>query len=313
MPDPTLSSIQLTAEAAGQRLDQFVAGAVSDLSRTEVQRLIKAGQVVVNGRPSKASYHLEQGDTVRVDIPPRQLHTIHPEDIPLDVLYEDGDLAAVNKPAGMVVHPAYGNLSGTLVNAALARWPEMQRVTGEDRAGIVHRLDKDTSGVIVLARTSAALKSLQAQFKARTVKKKYVALVDGHPPTDTGLIDAPIGRDKRLRKRMAVIPRGRPSQTRYDVLEKFEECCLLSLEPASGRTHQLRVHLAWLGHPVVADAVYGHRKQRTACPRLFLHAAELQVDSPSTGERLTFSAPLPAELEDVLAGLRAELGPWQRS
>jgi 23S rRNA pseudouridine1911/1915/1917 synthase len=304
--------IQLTPDTPGQRLDQYVAAAVDALSRTETQRLIKAGQVTVNGSPAKASYHVEEGDTITVVIPPPQSQVIAPEDIPLDVLYEDDDLAAIHKPAGMVVHPAFGHNSGTLVNAALARWPDMRRVTGEDRAGIVHRLDMDTSGVILLAKTSEALKSLQAQFKARTVHKRYLALVDGHPQTDTGIIEAPIGRDPRQRKRMAVVKRGRASMTRYDVLEKFEACALLSLEPATGRTHQLRVHLAWLGNPVVGDDVYGHRKQRVECPRLFLHAAELQVDSPSTSARLTFSAPLPAALEDVLARLRAEVHPlWQ--
>ena len=311
MTDTPPISIDLSPETPGQRLDQYLAAAVSTLSRTEAQRLIKAGQVTVNGGVAKASYRLEPGDTVRVEIPPHQPQTVAAEDIPLSVLYEDGDLAAVDKPAGMVVHPAYGNASGTLVNAALARWPEMRRVTGEDRAGIVHRLDKDTSGVIVLARTSEALKSLQAQFKARSVAKKYLALVDGFPQTDTGLIDAPIGRDLRQRKRMGIVRKGRPSQTRYTVLEKFEGCCLLLLEPATGRTHQIRVHLAWLGNPVVGDSVYGHRRQQVECPRLFLHAAELQVDSPSTGTRLVFSAPLPPELEEVLARLRASSAdPW---
>jgi 23S rRNA pseudouridine1911/1915/1917 synthase len=186
----------------------------------------------------------------------------------------------------------------------------MSRITGEDRAGVVHRLDKDTSGVILLAKTSDALKSLQAQFKARTVKKTYLALADGHPQTDTGLIDAPIGRDPRQRKRMAVVRHGRASRTRYQVLETFDECCLLSLEPATGRTHQIRVHLAWLGNPVVGDGVYGHRRQHIDCPRLFLHAAGLQIDSPSTGQRLAFSAPLPPDLEEVLARLRAGSRPW---
>jgi 23S rRNA pseudouridine1911/1915/1917 synthase len=310
MPDsPT--TLHLTPDTPGQRLDQYVAAVVSTLSRTEVQRLIKGGQVMVGGRLAKSSYRIEAGDTVDVTIPAPQPHVISPENIPLDVIYEDLDLAAVDKPAGMVVHPAFGNTSGTLVNAALARWPDMRRVTGEDRAGIVHRLDKDTSGVIVLAKTSAALKSLQEQFKARTVYKKYLALAEGHPRTDTGLIDAPIGRDPRQRKRMAVIRRGRSAQTRYEVIETFDECVLLALEPATGRTHQIRVHLTWLGHPIVGDDAYGRRKQHIAAPRLFLHAAELQVDSPSGGQRLTFSAPLPAELEEVLVRLRDEHGAWR--
>lgn len=295
----------LTADPPGARLDQFVAASVPALSRTEAQRLIKAGRILVNDRLAKSSYRLEPGDAIRVTIPPSQSREVAPEDIPLDILYEDADLVAIDKPTGMVVHPAYGNLSGTLVNAALARWPEMRRITGEERAGIVHRLDKDTSGVMVLAKTPDALKALQEQFKSRSVYKRYIALVDGIPDSPAGLIDAPIGRDSRQRKRMAVIKKGRLSQTRYDVLEIFADCALLSLEPATGRTHQLRVHLSWLGYPIVADPVYGHRKQRVECPRLFLHASVLQVNSPSSGLALRFESPLPSELEQVLRLLRA--------
>jgi len=300
-PDP----IYLACDQPGQRLDQFVAAAVADLSRTEVQRLIKDNQIAVNGHPAKASYRVEAGDEITVTIPPRQPQTLEAESIPLDVIYEDDDLAAIHKPAGMVVHPAIGNETGTLVNAALSRWPDMRRVTGEERAGVVHRLDKDTSGVIVLAKTNAALKSLQEQFKARTVYKKYLALAEGLPASATGVIDAPIGRDSRQRQRMAVVRNGRASITRYRVIETFAECSLLELEPSTGRTHQIRVHLTWLGHPIVGDKVYGRRKQAIESSRLFLHAAELEVDSPSTGERLRFAAPLPPELEDVLARLRA--------
>ncbi len=307
---PNETTIELTAEQPGQRLDQFVAAALDDLSRTEAQRLIKDGQIVVNGRTAKPSYRVEAGDTIRVTIPPPKAQSIEPEAIPLDVLYEDGDLVAVNKPAGMVVHPATGNEHGTLANAALARWPEMRRITGEERPGIVHRLDKDTSGVIVLAKTSAALKSLQDQFKARAVYKRYIALAEGLPASLSGIVDAPIGRDPRQRKRMAVIRDGRAARTKYHVTETFEGCVLMELEPATGRTHQLRVHLAWLGHPIVGDKVYGHRKQTIPAPRLFLHAAELQVDSPSTGARLRFEAALPAELAAVLGRLRQSSAPW---
>jgi len=308
MTEPGL--IQLVCDQPGQRLDQFVTAVLADLSRTEVQRLIKNQQIVVNGQPAKSSYRVEVGDQIAVNIPPRQSPSLEAETIPLDVIYEDADLAAIHKPSGMVVHPATGNETGTLVNAALARWPDMRRVTGEERAGVVHRLDKDTSGVIVLAKTSAALKSLQEQFKARTVYKKYLALAEGSPASPIGIIDAPIGRDPRQRKRMAVIRNGRASITHYKVVETFEECVLLELEPATGRTHQIRVHLAWLGHPVVSDSVYGHRKQVIKSPRLFLHAAELEVDSPTTGERLRFAALLPSQLEEVLARLRKANVPW---
>jgi 23S rRNA pseudouridine1911/1915/1917 synthase len=299
-----MESVVLTVDQPGQRLDQFVVQACPDLSRTEVQRLIKAGHIQVNSNASKPAYRVEQDDIIKVDLPVAQLRCIEPELIPLDVLYEDDDLVAINKRAGMVVHPAYGNSSGTLVNAALARWPQMRRVTGEDRAGIVHRLDKDTSGVIVLAKTSASLKSLQEQFKSRTVSKTYFALVDGLPTTPNGVIDAPIGRNPRQRKQMGVVHGGRKAITNYIIVETFEDHALLKLEPETGRTHQLRVHLAWLGFPIVADKVYGHRKQRLLCPRLFLHAAMLEVDSPSTGQRLSFNAPLPTELDEVLTQLR---------
>lgn len=304
---------RLTASQDDQRIDQFVADALPDLSRTEVQRLIKAGEIKVEGQPVKPSYRLTVGEAITVNLPAPVEKTVQAEEIPLDVLYEDTDLVAINKPAGMVVHPAHGNETGTLVNAALGRWPEMRRVTGEERAGVVHRLDKDTSGVIVLAKTNPALKSLQAQFKSRTTEKRYAALVEGVPASSTGVIDAPIGRDPKQRKRMAVVKKdGRPSVSRYSVLESFPRHALLDVNLLTGRTHQIRVHMAWLGHPVAGDRVYGFRK--TSIPlkdRIFLHAAELQVDSPSTGERLTFIAPLPAELEAVLEELRAEsTGAW---
>jgi 23S rRNA pseudouridine1911/1915/1917 synthase len=296
--------LDLVVRVPGLRLDQFVATAVPELSRTEVQRLIKAGRVRVNERLAKSAYHVSINDRVQVVIPAPPPRSVEPEAIPLRVLYEDADLVAVDKPAGMVVHPAHGNTSGTLVNAALARWPEMRRITGEERAGIVHRLDKDTSGVIVLAKTSAALKSLQEQFKARTVHKRYLALVDGIPSSSSGIISAPIGRDLRQRKRMAVTRDGRPAETRYHLIEDFKTHALLSVEPLTGRTHQIRVHLAWLGYPITGDRLYGRRRQLLDLPRPFLHATELQVDSPSTGARLCFIAPLPPELEKILSMLR---------
>jgi 23S rRNA pseudouridine1911/1915/1917 synthase len=296
--------LDLTVGVPGLRLDQFVAVAVPDLSRTEAQRLIKAGRVWVNQRPAKSAYHVSIGDRVQIAVPAPPPRSVKPEVIPLHVLYEDADLVAVDKPAGMVVHPAHGNTSGTLVNAALSRWPEMRRVTGEERAGIVHRLDKDTSGVIVLAKTPSALKSLQEQFKARSVRKRYLALVDGIPASSTGIISAPIGRDPHQRKRMAVTRSGRPSETRYRLIEDLKSHALLSVEPLTGRTHQIRVHLAWLGYPVTGDTLYGHRRPTLNISRPFLHATELQVDSPSTGARLCFVAPLPPELEEVLSVLR---------
>ncbi len=309
---PAPERLVLTAASDGERIDQFVAAAVPALSRTEVQRLIKAGEIRVSDEPVKSSYRLTVGEQIEITIPAIEEHSVLAEDIPLEVLYEDDDLAAVNKPAGMVVHPAQGNESGTLVNAALARWPQMRRITGEERAGIVHRLDKDTSGVIVLAKTSEALKNLQAQFKARTTSKRYIALVEGIPSSSAGIIEAPIGRDPKQRKRMAVIRDGRPATTRYQVQEQFNEHALLDVELLTGRTHQIRVHMAWLGYPVAGDTVYGFRRRTVPLKnRIFLHAAELQVDSPSTGECLTFEAPLPASLLNILDQLRsASQGSW---
>lgn len=298
----------LTVSVDGQRIDQYLAEAIPTLSRTEVQRLVKAGDVLVNGASIKPSYRLTAGEVITVNLPAPVDRSVYAEAIPLDIIYEDADLVAINKAAGMVVHPAHGNESGTLVNAALSHWPEMRRVTGEERAGVVHRLDKDTSGVIVLAKTNDALKSLQAQFKARTTSKRYLALVEGIPASSTGIIEAPIGRDPRQRKRMAVTKkRGRPSKTRYTVIETFPNNALLDVDLHTGRTHQIRVHMTWLGHPVVGDRIYGHRKQAIPLKdRIFLHAAELQVDSPSTGERLTFTAPLPDQLNRVLDDLRKQ-------
>jgi 23S rRNA pseudouridine1911/1915/1917 synthase len=303
--------IHAADDAEGERLDRFLTAAIPGLSRSEIQRLIKEKAVLVNAHPAKPAYRLAAGDAITVAVPPPEAQEVLPEDIPLDVLYEDADLVAVNKPAGMVVHPAFGNRSGTLVNAALARWPQMREVGGEERAGIVHRLDKETSGVIVLAKTPDALAALQAQFKARTIYKRYLALVEGVPASSEGIVEAPIGRDPKQRKRMAVVRDGRPATTRYDVLEDLTTHALLKLEPQTGRTHQIRVHLAWLGHPVVGDRVYGYRRQRIKMKRLFLHAAELHVDSPSAGGRLRFDAPLPVGLEDILTKLRrAQGGAW---
>lgn len=300
--------ITLTVDQPGQRLDQFIAEQVDTLSRSQVQRLIKDKVVQVNGVTEKASYRLEQGDIVSLAVPEEISSEVQAEEIELDVLYEGANLVAVNKPAGMVVHPAHGNDTGTLVHAALYHWPQMSEVGARDRAGIVHRLDKDTSGVILLAKTPAALESLQGQFKTRTVLKRYIALVEGIPASSTGLIEAAIGRDTRQRKRMTVVSGGREATTRYDLIEEFTDHALLSLQPLTGRTHQLRVHLAWLGHPVVGDRVYGYRKQRIKMKRFFLHAAYLEIDSPSTGKRLQFEAPLPLSLEDILAKLRRGIG-----
>jgi 23S rRNA pseudouridine1911/1915/1917 synthase len=297
-------SIIVQVESKGIRIDKYVAESVPELSRAAVQRLLDEGRILVNEGAVKASYRLETADTISVHIPPPVEVEIAAEAIPLDVVYEDGDILVVNKPAGMVVHPAFGHDSGTLVNAVLARCPDLAGVGGELRPGIVHRLDKDTSGLIVVAKGDAALRNLQAQFKGREVQKAYLALVEGQVSPPTGLIDAPIGRDPRARKKMAVIRRGgRESQTEYRVLETYDEHTLVEAHPLTGRTHQIRIHMAFIGHPIVSDPVYGFRKQRVKAPRLFLHAARLGFRLPG-GEWREFQAPLPNDLAPVLDRLR---------
>jgi 23S rRNA pseudouridine1911/1915/1917 synthase len=281
-------TIILQVREEGERLDRVVADAVPELSRASAQRLIKGGEVTVNGRTSKPSFRVETGDEVVVQVPAEKPREITPEDIPLEVVYEDEHLAAVSKP----------------VNALLNRWPETKEVGGAERAGIVHRLDKDTSGLILVAKNEATHAALQRQFKRRQVKKTYLALVEQHPSPRQGLIDAPIGRGKRERKRMAIVKSGRNSRTAYRAIELFDEHSLVELQPETGRTHQLRVHLAWLGCPVVGDRVYGYRRQRLLKERHFLHAHKLELTHPVTGEGLSLMAPLPGDLANLLRRLR---------
>jgi 23S rRNA pseudouridine1911/1915/1917 synthase len=241
---------------------------------------------------------------VLVRVPPSQPIEIRPESIPLSILYEDDALIVVDKPAGMVTHPAYGHMSGTLVNALLAHYPPLAQMENLERAGIVHRLDKDTSGVIVIAKTEAIRQALQAQFKAREVQKTYLALVEGHPDPAQGIIETAIGRDPKDRKRMAVLRSGRRAITAYRVLELFDQHSLVELKPETGRTHQIRVHMAFLRHPVVGDRVYGYRKQRLPLKRHFLHAQHIGFRHPQTGQFVEFSVDLPPELISLLARLR---------
>lgn len=295
--------ITFIAEGEGQRLDKALSAHVTGLSRAAAQRLIKDGAVTVNGQPSKPSYRVQTGDEIFVRIPAEMPEEALPEDIPLSIIYEDDVLLVVDKPAGMVVHPALGHTSGTLVNAVLAHCPQMTESGGVERAGIVHRLDKDTSGLILIAKDEDARAALQRQFKRRQVTKTYLALVEEQVQPREGIIEAPIGRDKRQRKKMAVLRRGREARTMYRALEYFPHHTLLEVRPRTGRTHQIRVHLAWLGHPVVGDTVYGRRRQRLLQGRHFLHAARLRFTHPVTGEEVECKAPLPPELEAVLRQL----------
>lgn len=292
---------EITVTEAGERLDKYLAAQFSDLSRAQIQALIRAGQVTVNGAAAKASLRLEGGERIRLQVPVAEESAgPEPEAIPLVVLYEDEQVAVVDKPAGMVVHPAFGHQTGTLVNAALSRWPQIAAFAEPGRAGIVHRLDKETSGVILIAKTPQALESLRTQFKARTIRKRYLALVEGLPQTPEGVIDAPIGRDSRQRKRMAVLRDGREALTEFRAVEVFASYSLLEVWPKTGRTHQIRAHLAFIGHPVVGDTVYGRRKQPFTLKRHFLHAASITFAHPISGEPITVESPLPVALQNLL-------------
>lgn len=294
-------------------MDKIVRDRVPDLSRTQGQRLIDAGQVTVNGQARKPAYLVEPGERVTVILPPEDPPLVlRPQPIPLDVIFEDAHLLVVNKPAGMVVHPAPGHPDGTLVNALLAHYPPIADVGPQDRVGIVHRLDKETSGALVVAKSETVLESLQYQFRNREVEKTYLALVNGQVQPPEGIIEVPIGRDPTDRQRMAPVPEGKYARTRYQVVRRFRKHTLLEAHPYTGRTHQIRVHLSWLGHPVVGDADYGSRRQRLLTDRHFLHASRLRFTHPVTGEEMTFQAPLPEKLDALLRQLRP-VSPRKRS
>jgi 23S rRNA pseudouridine1911/1915/1917 synthase len=311
-------SFTVQPEHSGKRLDQFLVSQITDTSRARVQQLIAQQKVLVNGRPARASLHIEDGNTVEVigavERPP--LRAIA-EDIPLDIVFEDDDLAVINKPAGMMVHAGAGATEndrnrGTLVNALLHRFGTLSGIGGELRPGIVHRLDKETSGLIVVAKNDVAHRKLAAQFSGRRVKKTYIALLHGWVKNDRGTISASISRDLVRRTRMTTRrTQGREAISNYDVTRRIDspygKFTLVKVSIATGRTHQIRVHMASLGHPVVGDAIYGAPHQLRAksgepfsLNRNFLHAAELKFEHPRTGEELSFSAPLPTELGNFL-------------
>jgi 23S rRNA pseudouridine1911/1915/1917 synthase len=304
----------LTHTSSGERLDKVLAHELTELSRSQCQRLISDGMVTVDGKTTKASQRLKGGERIEVIIPKIAESEIIAQQIPLDIRYEDKDIVIVNKPAGMVVHPSLGHESGTMVNALLAHSPDIAGIGGERRPGIVHRLDKETSGLVVVAKNDHSLRHLQEQFKQREVKKMYLALVEGSIAPGEMRIDAPIGRDPRYRKKMAVIPAGSSARSReavtfVSVIERYcdsenGEYTLVSCRPVTGRTHQIRVHLSYASYPIVGDKVYGHRKQRILTGRHFLHAAELSIKHPSDGSELSVQAPLPQELEDALKALQ---------
>ena len=288
----------VTGEFAGQRLDQFLHTVQPEHSRSFLQKLITAGEVRVHGQPVKPSYRVRAGEVVTIEIPaPQPLATL-PEDIPLAVLYEDADLIVLNKAPGIVVHPAAGNFAHTLVNALLHHCQgQLAGIGGVARPGIVHRLDKGTSGCLVVAKTDSAHQSLVAQFKAREVRKIYRAVCSGIFREPTGRIATTIGRSTRDRKKMSTQPaRGRPALTEYRVLRQHAACALVELTLHTGRTHQIRVHMAHIGHCLVGDVTYGWRNPKIAVERPLLHAYKLAFTHPRTGKRMEFSAPIPEDM-----------------
>jgi len=295
-------------ETASGRVDRFVAD-VSGLSRSYVQKLISEGHVTTAGLPVKANESIFAGQVVELEVPdPRPLE-LTPEPIPLAVVYEDADMLIVDKAAGLVVHPSAGHEGGTLVNALLARGTEYGGIAGVMRPGIVHRLDRDTSGLLMVAKNDRAQASLMGQLKARGIKKTYLGLVQGAVAASTGRVEAPIGRDPHHRTRMAVIQDGRPAVTGYRVRERLSGWTLLELDLITGRTHQIRVHLAAIEHPLAGDPLYGtgtSRRGPAGLGRLFLHSWRIELQSPDDGHLIRAEAPLPAELEAVLEGLRAQ-------
>lgn len=288
------------------RLDKFLAEKLTNLSREKVQALIAEGMVLVNDRAVlKGSYKAGNGQLIQITLLIENEKELRAEALPLDLLYEDQNVIVINKPAGLVVHPGAGHQGGTLVNALLHAYPEIAEVGEASRPGIVHRLDADTSGVLVVARTQAAYEWLVRQFKSRRTIKKYIALVDGKPPTPTGRIEAEVGRHSRFRQKMAVTyeGRGRKAISEYRTLREFDQYTLLEIHPITGRTHQIRVHLAYLGNPVAGDKVYGRRKPSLSINRFFLHAASLELILPDNKNPSCFEAPLPEELAQVIRTL----------
>jgi 23S rRNA pseudouridine1911/1915/1917 synthase len=304
-------------DAAGSRLDAWLAASIAGLSRSRAQRAIASGDVLVNGEVAKASLKLRDGDRVEVELPAPPTTDVAPEAIDLTVVYEDDDIAVIDKPAGLVVHPGAGIHSGTLANALVHRYGR-GGAGPVSRPGIVHRLDRETSGLLVVARTEAAHAALSEQFQNRTVSKRYLALVYGRVGRDAATLDKPIARHPQIRVRMAVASpgRGRPAHTEYRVLERFDETTYVEVDIRTGRTHQIRVHLADAGHPVVADETYGKgrakgvrdtglRRRIEALGRQFLHASRLAFDHPRTGERMELSSPLPEPLAELLEYCRS--------
>ncbi|MCI0526796.1 MAG: RluA family pseudouridine synthase [Nitrospira sp.] len=300
----------VTSKDVRLRLDLYLLKKGLSLSRSRVQRLIQDGHITVKGQKVKPNYRVHLDDKVSIDLPLPTPLEIKPEAIPLEIVYEDAHLLVVNKPAGMVVHPAPGNFAGTLVHALLHHCRDLSGIGGKERPGLVHRLDKETSGLLVVAKTEQAHRALAAQFKAHTVTRCYLTLVHGIPKAHRGIIEVAIGRDLRDRKKISPrTTRPRSAVTQYEVLERYGEFSLLAVRPQTGRTHQIRVHLSHLGHPVMGDKVYGLGKKMDFenelwIRRQMLHAQQLGFDHPGTGQRMEFLAPFPLDMERIISWLK---------
>lgn len=305
MSEQTSFTVQEAQQA--ERLDVLITKNMAEVSRSHVQKLIELGLVTVNGRTVKANYRVQPADVVQVILPDLKTSDIVPEAIELDILHEDHDVIVINKPRGMVVHPAAGNYHGTLVNALLKHCTDLSGINGISRPGIVHRLDKDTSGVMVAAKNDQAHLNLAEQIQKRTAGRKYIAVVHGNVREDQGMINAPIGRHKSDRKKMAVIfTNSKEAITNFRVLERFGDYTIVECKLQTGRTHQIRVHMAYIGHPVVGDPKYGPKQSHFSIQGQALHSAELMFYHPRTGERLVFFAPLPQDMASIITMLRKQ-------
>lgn len=298
--------MRIPCDEDGLRLDRFLSDALSELSRSQIQRLLEEGRVRLDGKALKKSDKTCSGAVYEVDFPAPQETGILPEDIPLDVAYEDGDVIVINKPKDLVVHPAAGHWSGTLVNALLYRCRDLSGINGALRPGIVHRIDKDTSGLLIVAKNDFAHQALAAQLQNHTLQRTYEAVVCGGVREDQGTIDAPIGRNPADRKKMAVTAKGRLAVTHWEVVARYRGYTHLRLRLETGRTHQIRVHLAYRNHPILGDTVYGHKKAELGQSSQCLHARELRFLHPRTGEPVTVSSPLPDYFLEVLKKLSAD-------
>lgn len=319
----TPTEFLVKARMVGKRIDAYLSSRYQDYSRSIVQKLIDAGAVLINGKPAKASYKVRLDDAITVWLPELADEAPVPEDIPIPVIYEDEAFVVVNKPAGMVTHPAKGHWSGTLVNALQFHFDRLSTIAGENRPGIVHRLDRDTSGLLIVAKDDRVHKQLAAQFEGRTIRKEYLAIVKGEPSRDSDFIEKPIGPHPTDREKMAIRPPedgGKEAVTFYQVAERFRGYALVRCFPKTGRTHQIRIHLTHIGHPIVADKMYSGRSRlsigdlrgmdhadadRTLIERQALHAFHLEFERPQTGERLSLEAPVPPDFNAALEALRS--------